>query len=110
MSEAQKNLFGAPLGRPEGLARPASFGGVTYEPRFDEVRLTGQLKAVYDLMRDGRWRTLGEIRDAIGKGTESAVSARLRDLRKDEFGAHDVQRRHRGERQAGHFEYRLVPA
>lgn len=39
-----------------------------------------QNRAVYDLMQDGRWRTLREIVDGIGAISEAGVSARLRDL------------------------------
>jgi len=39
-----------------------------------------QLDRVKRLMSDGKWRTLAEIREYAG-GTETAVSARLRDLR-----------------------------
>ncbi|MEL6396610.1 MAG: hypothetical protein AAFQ71_11500 [Planctomycetota bacterium] len=83
------------------------FDGRTFEAEFDADRLRGQLKAVFELMRDGCWRTLGEIKDQIGKGGEASISARLRDLRKDDFGGWDVERRRRGEPSDGLFEYRL---
>lgn len=47
----------------------------------DQKRLGRQLKAVRDLMEDGRWRTLDEIGRVV-TGTQTALSARLRDLRK----------------------------
>ncbi len=71
----------------------------------DHERLTGQLLAVHDLMADGKWRTLGEIRRTIGKGSEAGISARLRDLRKSRFGLHSVDRRRRDNN--GLFEYRM---
>jgi hypothetical protein len=37
-----------------------------YDPALDQARLTKQLERVFDLMRDGRWRTLQEIADATG--------------------------------------------
>ena len=83
------------------------FGGVTYEPKHDEVRLTGQLARVRDCMADGLWRTLDEIKAVTGDQTQ-AISARLRDLRKIRFGMHTVERRRRGEPSLGIWEYRVT--
>jgi hypothetical protein len=82
------------------------FAGATYEPECDAERLGGQLARVRGLMRDGRWRTLREITEAVG-GSEAGVSARLRDLRKAKFGGHAVERRRRGDPRCGLFEYSL---
>lgn len=84
------------------------FDGTTYDPNHDKIRLNGQLLAVYTIMQDGEWHTLSWIRDRVGKGSEAAISARLRDLRKARFGAYEVQRRRKGSFNAGLFEYRLV--
>lgn len=82
-----------------------AFDGDTYEPDQDHARLKGQLWRVFQLMSDGKWRTLAEISDSAG-GTEASVSARLRDLRKDKYGAREVER----ERvDGGLFMYRLKP-
>ena len=78
------------------------FDGPLLEPA-DHIRLTGQWLNVFNLMRDGDWRTLAQISSATGH-PEASVSARLRDYRKPRFGGHDVQRRRVG---AG-YEYRLV--
>jgi hypothetical protein len=67
------------------------FGGSTYEPKRDGVRLSRQLSRVRGLMLDGKWRTLREIADATGS-PEASCSARLRDLRRNEFGGHQVDR------------------
>ena len=71
----------------------------------DERRLRSLLKDVFELMKDGEWRTLGEIRDAVERGTETSISARLRDLRKSEFGGYDIQKR---EVRSGLWQYRLL--
>jgi hypothetical protein len=84
------------------------FDGDTFVQEADGVRLAGQLERVRGLMIDLKWRTLGEIAAAIGAGSEAAVSARLRDLRKQKFGGHVVNRRRRGEAKRGLFEYQLV--
>jgi hypothetical protein len=83
-----------------------TFDGATYSAEFDCERLTGQQRRVYCLMRDGEWRTLGEISFATGD-PQASVSARLRDLRKERNGSHLVERRHRGEPRSGLYEYRL---
>ena len=89
------------------------FDGETYDKERDQVRLTGQLARVYDVMADGYcWRTLSQIRlDILAAtcgdhhDTEAGISARLRDLRKARFGGHTVERRNIG---GGVWEYRLV--
>lgn len=56
------------------------FSGKTYVPQFDRERLNAQQRRVFDLMLDGEWRTLEEIRKAT-HDPEASISARLRDLR-----------------------------
>jgi hypothetical protein len=57
-------------------------------------------------MNDGQWRTLAEIEE-ITEDPQASISARLRDLRKERFGEHEVARRRRGSGQRGLFEYRI---
>ena len=90
-----------PLPSPD---RARAFDGATYDHRFDYERLQGQLKAVFDLMSDQRWRTLSDIGTAV-EGSEASLSARLRDLRKQKYGAHQIQRESVG---GGLFRYRMV--
>ena len=66
------------------------FDGSDIEP-CDNVRLTGQILEIYSLVKDGKKRTLREIADLTGYG-ESSVSAQLRNLRKDKFGNHQVEK------------------
>lgn len=70
----------------------------------DVIRLSGQMEKVFNLMRDGMYRSLSEIHSVVG-GSEAGVSARLRDFRKTRFGGYTVQRRRRAE---GLFEYQLL--
>ncbi len=84
----------------------ATFDGSTFDPAQDAARLTSQLLRVKALMIDGRWRTLAAIREQTG-GTEAAISARLRDFRKDRFGGWAVERQRLTN--TGLWEYRLVP-
>lgn len=80
-----------------------NFDGPALEPA-DIERLGKQSRAVFDLMCDGGWRTLRAISEAV-TCSESSASERLRDFRKDRFGAHTVNRRKIAE---GLFEYQLV--
>jgi DNA-binding transcriptional regulator GbsR (MarR family) len=82
------------------------FDGPEYVPKLDQERLSGQLLRIYDLMMDGEWRTLSEIAD-VTKDHEASISAQLRHLRKERFGSHVVQKRRRGDRSKGLFEYHL---
>lgn len=59
--------------------------GDTYRD-FDYARLNGQAKRVFDVMRDGKWRTLDELAAATGDPATSCQS-RLRDFRKPQFGS-----------------------
>ena len=86
-----------------------SFGGSTLTKR-DLPRLGKQLRAVYDVMADGQFRTLTAIADAVRANTgivasAPSVSARLRDLRKAKFGGFKVNRRAAGE---GLFDYQVL--
>lgn len=85
------------------------FDGETYDKALDQPRLGRQVLAVLALMRDGRWRTLREIADAV-EAPEASVSARLRDLRKARFGQYTIDRRRPGEPSKGLWEYRLDEA
>jgi hypothetical protein len=80
---------------------PQTFHGSTYEPTQDHTRLKTQFHKVFNLMSDGQWRTLVEISESV-KGSEAALSARLRDFRKI---GHTVNRR-RIDR--GLFAYQLL--
>ena len=85
---------------PRGVAVPVfdptqAFGGKLYDHKQDHARLTSQLNRVYDVIKDGRWHTLSSIATITGD-PEGSVSARLRDLRKEKFGAYDIQRTRRG--------------
>lgn len=91
--------------------QPSLFDGIdhdgeTFDRDADGRRLNAQTQRVFDLMRDGTWRTLAEIAKATGD-PEASISARLRDLRKEKFGGHAVERRRRGEVKRGLWEYRL---
>lgn len=83
---------------------PGHRDGKTYSPPFDYERLNKQQRAVFDVMRSGRWLSLRQIADEAGC-PEASASARIRDLRKEKFGGFDV----RTERKSGGlFLYRLV--
>lgn len=89
--------------QPSLFTRSPRFDGDTFDAALDQDRLASQLDRVKRLMSDGRYRTLAEIRAAVG-GSEAGISARLRDLRKHRNGCHTVDRRRRT---TGTFEYRV---
>ncbi len=82
------------------------FNGPLFERVHDEPRLLKQHERIRNLMLDGAWRTLEEIATRTGDPPAS-VSAQLRHLRKPRFGAYRIERRARGERARGLYEYRL---
>lgn len=79
--------------------------GETFENARDRIRLNRQASAVYDLMVDGAWRSLGMIADMTGE-PQASISARLRDFRKKRFGSHVVDRKHLA---GGVWLYRVLP-
>ena len=85
----------------------ARFNGSDYVPTLDNKRLTGQILRVFDCMKDGAWRTLSEIEEITGD-PQASISAQMRHLRKERFGSHTVEKRNRGERTHGLFEYKLI--
>ncbi len=95
-------------------------GVLAYEPDYDDIRLTGQIRRVARAMvgkwigeridggySDGEWRTLDEIA-AITGDPQASISAQLRHLRKARFGSHILEKRPRGDRHVGLWEYRLI--
>jgi hypothetical protein len=82
------------------------FDGSDYDPRFDDQRLKKQIGRVWACMSDGLWRTLAEIQAETGD-PQASISAQLRHLRKPRFGGYVVNKRARGDRGRGLFEYQL---
>lgn len=82
------------------------FNGSDYSPKHDQVRLTKQIKRVFDLMKDGEWRTLGEIESITGD-PQASISAQLRNCKKERFGGHELNKRRRGDPGNGCWEYQL---
>ncbi len=80
--------------------------GPTYDDQVDRDRLERQMDRIRGLMLDGHWRTLLEIQGETGD-PEASVSAQLRHLRKDRFGAYVVEKRRRIPK-CGLWEYRVV--
>lgn len=82
--------------------KTARFEGPPNAKDFD--RLCGQIRRIYDLMKDGCWRSLAEIEKTTGD-PQASVSAQLRHLRKHRFGAHQIDKRRRDG--SGTWEYRM---
>jgi len=81
----------------------ADFDGETYERDRDHSRLKAQLDSVFAVMKDHNWHTLSEI-SALTGAPEQSVGARLRDLRKEKFGGHVIERQYI---EAGLWHYRF---
>lgn len=90
----------------------SEFDGKTFDSAADGARLRGQYMRVWQVMADGQWHTLPEIKakcDRLvggGADTPQAISARLRDMRKTKFGGHKLDGERLGK---GLWRYRLVP-
>ena len=82
-----------------------TFQGKTFDKTADGPRLTRQLDKVFHLMHDGCWRTLAAV-NMVVPGTETAISARLRDIRKSKYPGWTMEsRRLKG----GQWIYRVLP-
>ena len=77
--------------------------GTTLDPAIDRDRLNAQHVRVWTVMRDGHWWTLAQVARITGD-PEGSVSARMRDFRKEKFGAHQLVRRRVP---TGRYEYAL---
>lgn len=79
------------------------FDGETFKQDRDGARLTVQYQDVLNLMSDHQWWSLGAIEVKTGH-PQASISARIRDMRKERFGSHRVERRYV---MRGLYEYRL---
>ena len=82
------------------------FNGSDYDPKYDLIRLTGQIQRVYDAIKDSGWYTLDEIHKATND-PHASISAQLRNLRKERFGSHVIEKRCKGNRSNGLWEYSM---
>jgi hypothetical protein len=82
----------------------APFEG-TAESATDFERLAEQTRGIFNLMKDGVWRTLEEIEAETGY-PQDGVAAQLRHLKKLRFGGHALEKRRRP--YGGTWEYRLM--
>ena len=71
----------------------ATFDGADYDHKRDSARLTSQIETIFNLMRDGKFRSVAEIGRLTGY-PENSIQAQLRNLRKARFGSHTLNRKH----------------
>lgn len=69
------------------------FDGSDYEHKRDYERLNNQIGKIFNLMKDGKWRTLSDIAK-LTESPESSASAQLRNLRKRKFGGYTINKQH----------------
>ncbi len=82
------------------------FDGSDYVHKRDSFRLSGQILRIYNIMKDGKWRTLDEI-NKITNDPQASISAQLRNLRKKRFGDHCIEKRLKTGYGDGLYEYLL---
>lgn len=90
--------------RDTGLRNDAN--GPTMTDELDGPRIAKQLADVRQAVGDGMWWTLAELAEVVG-APEASISARLRDLRKPQFGGHTVNRQRRGGPTGAQWEYQF---
>ena len=66
--------------------------------------MSSQIERVWEVMREGTPLTVAEIAELTGDA-QTSVSARLRDLRKERFGGHTIERRRQSD---GFYCYTLI--
>ncbi|PPD48352.1 MAG: hypothetical protein CTY14_01990 [Methylotenera sp.] len=86
------------------ISKTSRFNGADYKHDRDSARLTNQYIDIFKLMADGEFRSLSKIAALTGHH-ESSISAQLRHMRKERFGSHTVNKKHKGN---GLFEYQLI--
>ena len=75
------------------LSHRPHFDGADLIPSRDYDRMKGQILRVFNLIKDGKWRTLEEISNATGD-PHASVSTRLRDFRKKRFGGFTINKKY----------------
>jgi hypothetical protein len=80
------------------------FDGSDYVPKRDDVRLSVQYLRIFELMKDGVYRTLLEIEQKTGD-PQASISAQLRHMRKERFGSHVINKIYLGK---GLYQYQLI--
>lgn len=84
--------------------------GPAYDRKSDAKRIARQMDRVRDVMLSaadcGTWLTLKELA-YMTHFPEASISAQLRHLRKTRFGGFIINKRPRGERAKGLWEYQL---
>jgi hypothetical protein len=89
-----------------GVRAARSFDGDSIEAQ-DVPRLIRMQDRVQGFMADGRWYLPEDVRKGLGLPEGTAITSRIRDLRKRRFGGFTVERR-RDADGSGRFEYRLL--
>lgn len=89
-----------------GVRAARSFDGESIEGR-DVPRLIRMQDRVQGFMADGLWYLPEDVRKGLGLPEGTAITTRIRDLRKKRFGGFLVERRRHADG-SGRFEYRLV--
>src|SRR5688572_12420258 len=104
---AQLNLFDQ---KPK---RKRKFHGADFVESRDQSRLERQIDRIFNVMKDGVWRSVDEIAELTKDETTgfaykaTSISAQLRNLKKPENGSHTLNRRHEGN---GFYRFQIIPS
>lgn len=82
------------------------FDGATYEAELDGAALSSLMDRVFHIMLRGAWVTTSKLVKQVGSDAAS-VSARIRDLRKPQFGAYRVEARRHPDKERRVWQYRM---
>ena len=69
------------------------FNGADYDHERDSERLSNQLSRIFNVVKDGNWRSLKDIAN-LANAPQASVSAQLRHLRKPRFGSYTVEKKY----------------
>jgi len=83
------------------------FAGDGYEAKYDKKRLTGQGLRIFNFMISGEWKTLAEV-SAATNAPEGSASSMLRKFREKKMGSYILEKRRKGDKYRGLWEYRLL--
>jgi len=79
----------------------------TLNPDIDGPRLATLRARVLAVLQQGGWYTDYELQRVCG-GSVGGVGAKRRDLRKAEFGGHEIESRRRGDPARALWEYHII--
>jgi hypothetical protein len=81
-----------------------TFDGADYVDERDGERLTNQYDTIFNIMKDGTWRSVRQIRKLTGY-PQNSIQAQLRHSRKKKFGSHELNKKYK---KKGLYLYQII--